>query len=150
MHALSLLLVTKLVVWDAYSGGEEKALTQVVRSFQEQHPQGPQIEAVSVPYGSFADKLQAAIPRGHGNHVFIQAHDIVGQWSKEGLIEPLNIADIPVEEVLSTLWPETIAPLQQGPDLLGLPLSLEDAGAVLSQRSGAGAAADHSGHLANR
>lgn len=66
MHALSALLLTKLVLWHAYAGGEEKALTQVVRSFQDAHPQGPQIEAISVPYGSFADKLQAAIPRGHG------------------------------------------------------------------------------------
>ena len=122
MHALSLLLATKLIVWHAYSGGEERALTQVVRDFHEQHPQGPQIEAVSVPYGSFADKLQAAIPRGHGPDLFIQAHDIVGQWSEGGLIEPLN-GHLPVAEVLSTLWPETIAPLQVGDSLLGLPLS---------------------------
>ena len=124
MHALSVLLVTKLVVWHAYSGGEEKALTQVVRSFQEQHPQGPEIEAIGVPYGNFADKLQAAIPRGHGPDVFIQAHDIVGQWSKLGLLEPLN-RHLPLDEVLPTLWPETIAPLRDGDSLLGLPLSFK-------------------------
>ncbi len=124
MHALSVLLVTKLVVWHAYSGGEEKALTQVVRSFQEQHPQGPEIEAIGVPYGNFADKLQAAIPRGHGPDVFIQAHDIVGQWSKLGLLEPLN-RHLPLDEVLPTLWPETIAPLRDGESVLGLPLSFK-------------------------
>lgn len=122
MHALSALLLTKLVLWHAYAGGEEKALTQVVRSFHEAHPQGPQIEAISVPYGSFADKLQAAIPRGHGPDLFIQAHDIVGQWSRLGLIEPLD-AHLPLPEVLPMLWPETIEPLRDGQTLLGLPLS---------------------------
>ena len=122
MHALPLLLATKLVVWHAYAGGEEKALTEVVERYQKQYPQGPQVEAVSVPYGSFADKLQAAIPRGHGPDLFIQAHDIVGQWSKLGLIEPLN-SHLPLADVLPTLWPETIPPLKDGDALLGLPLS---------------------------
>ena len=37
MHALPLLLATKLVVWHAYAGGEEKALTEVVELARKHH-----------------------------------------------------------------------------------------------------------------
>lgn len=122
MHAAALVLLTKLVVWHAYSGGEEKALAQVVAQYHAQRPQGPLVETVTVPYGSFTDKLQAAIPRGHGPDVFILAHDIVGQWSRLGLLQRLD-DHLPVSEVLPGLWPETVAPLSDSGGLWGLPLS---------------------------
>ena len=63
MHALSLLLLTKVAVWHAYSGGEERALQQVVREYNtaqaaEHGERAVQVEAIAVPYGSLADKLR--------------------------------------------------------------------------------------------
>lgn len=122
ISAAALVLATKLVVWHAYSGGEEKALAHVIERYHAQKPDGAVWEAVNVPYGSFTDKLQAAIPRGHGPDVFILAHDVVGQWAKLGLLEPLD-GHLPLEQVLPTLWPELVPPLRDDGRLLGLPLS---------------------------
>lgn len=128
MHAaLPLLLVTKLVVWHAYSGGEERALQVVVQRYNAEHARTPnpvQVEAISVPYASMADKLQAAIPRGHGPDVFLFAHDTVGQWARLGLLAKLDEL-MPVDDVTRALWPQTVAPLREGPALWGLPIAFK-------------------------
>ncbi|MFO0572941.1 MAG: extracellular solute-binding protein [Polyangia bacterium] len=138
MHALSLLLLTKVAVWHAYSGGEERALQQVVHEYNssqaaEHGERGVQVEAIAVPYGSLADKLQAAIPRGHGPDAFLFAHDLLGQWTRLGLlqrIDPLLGADL--DAVRAGLLPQTLKPLQEpqqgvgdGEALWGLPLSFK-------------------------
>jgi len=128
MLALPLLLATKLVVWHAYTGGEEQALEQVVQTWnQAQRSAGDDpslVEAVSIPYGSMADKLQAAIPRGHGPDVFIFAHDLVGQWVAQGLVRKLDDL-IRVPPTLAPLVPGSAGPLTDGGALWGLPLSLK-------------------------
>ena len=125
MHALSLLLLTKIAVWHAYSGGEERALEQVVKTYnqaQAAKAEPVEVETIQVPYGSFADKLQAAIPHGHGPDVFIAAHDPVGQWAKLGLLRKLDDL-MPVPEVTAPLLPQTVWPLHEGDTQWGLPLS---------------------------
>lgn len=128
MLALPFILATKLVVWHAYTGGEEQALEQVVQKWnaaQEHAGNNPTlVEAVSIPYGSMADKLQAAIPRGHGPDVFIFAHDLVGQWVRQGLLRKVDDL-IHVSGTLSPLVPGSAGPLTQGGALWGLPLSLK-------------------------
>ena len=128
MLALPLLLATKLVVWHAYSGGEEQALEQVVQTWnQAQRSAGHDptlVEAVSIPYGSMADKLQAAIPRGHGPDVFIAAHDLVGQWVAQGLLRKLDDL-VRVPQLMAPLVPGSARPLTHGGALWGLPLSLK-------------------------
>src|SRR5262249_49159354 len=126
MYALPLLLATKLVVWHAYTGGEEQALGQAVAGFNaSQRSAGDSatfVEAVSIPYASMADKLQAAIPRGPGPDVFIFAHDLVGQWVQQGLLRKLDdLLDVRTE--LATLVPGMAAPLQDATALWGLPLA---------------------------
>lgn len=128
MHALSLLLLTKVAVWHAYSGGEERALQEVVQRYNaaesKRGSEAVQIEAISVPYGSFADKLQAAIPRGHGPDAFLFAHDLIGQWTRLGLVQRVDpLLDMAV--VLPRLLPQTVAPLREGSSLWGLPLGFK-------------------------
>ena len=127
MHLLPLMLATKLVVWHAYSGGEEQALEQVVQHWntaQRRTSDPATVEAVSIPYGSMADKLQAAIPRGHGPDVFIFAHDIVGQLVEQGLLRKLD-DELDVPGTLATLVPGSAAPLMDRGALWGMPLALK-------------------------
>jgi len=123
MLVLPLLLVTRVVVWHSYSGAEQTALEASVRAWNSRQSKSA-VEAVSVPYGSMADKLQAAIPRRHGPDVFIFAHDLVGQWARQGLLARLD-AEPAVKEVLPLLWPQTVAPLREGDALWGVPLSFK-------------------------
>ena len=121
ISAGALLLLTQVVVWHAYSGAEQSALEHVVRDYNtRQHEVS--VEAIAVPYGSFADKLQAAIPRGHGPDAFIFAHDPIGQWTSQGLLARVD-GDSAVQQTLPALWPQTVDPLRDGDALWGLPLS---------------------------
>jgi arabinogalactan oligomer/maltooligosaccharide transport system permease protein len=117
-----LLLATRVLVWHAYSGAEERALEEAIRRYAQVHR--VPVQAVGVPYGSLADKLKAAVPRGHGPDLFIAAHDVVGEWSRLGLLQPLSEALIP-PDVRTGLLPQTLAPLSAQGSLWGLPLSFK-------------------------
>jgi len=121
ISAGALLLLTHVVVWHAYTGAEQSALEHVVQKYNASQ-RDVAVEAIAVPYGSFADKLQAAIPRGHGPDAFIAAHDPIGQWKSQGLLAPVD-GDASVQQTLRTLWPQTVDPLREGGALWGLPLS---------------------------
>ncbi len=123
MLALPFVLATHVVLWHAYSGAEKSAIEEAVQAFNRQEP-NIAAEAIAVPYGSMADKLQAAIPRGHGPDAFIFAHDVVGQWSRQGLLKPLD-AEAAIQAVLPRLWPQTVPPLRIGDSLWGVPLSFK-------------------------
>lgn len=123
MLALPLLLAARVIVWHAYSGAEQTALESAVRRYNAQQTSAT-VESISVPYGSMADKLQAAIPRGHGPDAFIFAHDLVGQWAQQGLIARLDGQGANLA-LLDQLWPQTVAPLRDGPSLWGLPLAFK-------------------------
>ncbi len=123
MIAAPLFLAAQIVLWHAYSGGEEKALETLVQKWNLSAGHIP-VELVAVPFASMADKLQAAIPRGHGPDVFFFAHDIVGEWSRYGLLTPLE-GELSFSDVLPTLLPRTVAPLRVHGKLWGLPLSFK-------------------------
>ena len=117
MMALPLLLAARVIVWHAYSGAEQTALETAVQTYNRQQTVAV-VEAISVPYGSMADKLQAAIPRGHGPDAFIFAHDLAGQWARQGLLARLDGQPANVE-LLGQMWPQTVAPQSQSVHLLG-------------------------------
>jgi arabinogalactan oligomer/maltooligosaccharide transport system permease protein len=123
MLALPLLLATRLIVWHAYAGAEQSALESAVHQFNDRQS-ALAVEAVSVPYGSMADKLQTAIPRGHGPDAFIFAHDLTGQWTQLGLLAPLD-GQPAIRDVLPELWPQTVKPLGDGQAQWGVPLSFK-------------------------
>lgn len=138
MAPLPLFLSVQVVLWHGYSaGGEERALEEVVRRWnraQERLPQPIRVEAVGIPFGSMADKLRAAVPRGHGPDLFIFPHDAVGEWARSGLLAPLEEL-LPLSAVLPELdlLPASLLPLRQGGHLFGLPLSTK--GLVLFYRT---------------
>ena len=62
-------------LWHAYRGQEEDALRQTLASWS-----GPPVEVLALPYDAYAAKLSAAIPLGEGPHLFIDAHERLGDY----------------------------------------------------------------------
>jgi arabinogalactan oligomer/maltooligosaccharide transport system permease protein len=86
-----------LVLWHSYRGDEERALTSVVHTFEARHP-GVTVDVLTIPFEAYASKLEAAVPRAHGPDLFIQAHQWIGPYLAEDLIEPVGNA-FPDEDV---------------------------------------------------
>lgn len=122
--ALGLLLLlsaqTEITLWHSYNGAEREALEQAVEAFVQTDP-GFEVAVSGVPYDALADKLTAAIPRGHGPDVFIYAHDRIGGWAEGGQVEPIELlVDEPMLDAHET---DCVFALAYGDSLYGLPLS---------------------------
>lgn len=122
--ALALVLLlsaqTEITLWHSYTRTERDALEQVIHAFEETKP-GFDVVVSGVPYGALADKLTAAIPRGHGPDVFIFAHDRIGGWAEGGQVEPIELlVDEPMLDAHET---DCVFALAYGNSLYGLPLS---------------------------
>jgi arabinogalactan oligomer/maltooligosaccharide transport system permease protein len=115
--AVALLLVPRaaradehIVLWHSYRGDEERALVSVVHTFEARHP-GVTVDVLSIPFEAYASKLEAAIPRAHGPDLFIQAHQWIGPYLAEDLIEPVagafpdsDVADFDPVAVRAVTW----------------------------------------------
>ncbi len=98
LAAVTLLLVAgparaddKIVLWHAYRGDEEVALKELAGTYQSQHA-GVTIELLAIPHEAFSTKLGAAIPHAHGPDLFIDAHERLGFYRKDGLVAPIDDA----------------------------------------------------------
>lgn len=80
----------KITLWHSYRGGEELALRKAIESFEAL--QGVKITVLAVPNDAYAAKLEAAIPRGNGPDVFIDAHERLGSFIKNKLVAPVGDA----------------------------------------------------------
>jgi len=80
-----------IVLWHSYRGDEERALVTVAHMFEASHP-GVTLEVLAIPFEAYAAKLEAAVPRAHGPDLFIQAHQWIGSYLDEKLIEPAGDA----------------------------------------------------------
>jgi len=74
-------------LWHAYRGQEEEALREVLASWK-----GTPVELLALPYDAYAAKLSAAIPLGAGPHLFIDAHERLGDYRQRGLVAPVGDA----------------------------------------------------------
>ena len=83
---------TALVVWHAYTGREQNALEQLAARYERAHP-GVTVTLVAQPYGSYATKLESAIPTGNGPDLFIDAHDRIESFRAGGLLRPLRLGE---------------------------------------------------------
>ncbi|MEO7114017.1 MAG: extracellular solute-binding protein, partial [Polyangiaceae bacterium] len=83
--------VKSIVLWHAYRGGEEKAIDQIAAQYEEENP-GVHIELLSIPFDAYSAKLGAAIPRAHGPDLFIDAHERLGLYLRDGLVSPVGDA----------------------------------------------------------
>lgn len=114
--------VTTIVLWHAYRAEEKRALEMVVSAYNRTH-KTTQIKMLGIPYDAYADKINNAIPRGHGPDLFIFAHDRVGDWAKNGVIEKITFwVD---GTLLSRFIPKTVRMLAYNNALYGLPLAFK-------------------------
>jgi maltose-binding protein MalE len=114
--------VQTLNLWHSYTAGEREALELVVKNFQKHQPK-LQVEVSFVPFNALADKLTAAIPRGHGPDLFIFAHDRVGGWAEGRLLEPIEL--LVDEPMLDKHVSQCVFALAYGDSLYGLPLAFK-------------------------
>ncbi len=108
-----------LAVWHAYRGDEKTALEQVLAEFGKR--EGVKVEALQVPHDAYAAKLTAAVPRGHGPHLFIDSHERIGDLEERGVV-----AVIPRNFAGSGEFPDrALEALTSPAGLRGLPLALK-------------------------
>ncbi len=78
-----------VVVWHAYRGDEEAALQAVSRTYEREHP-GVTIDLLAIPHDAYSAKLGAAVPRGHGPHLFVDPHERLGFYLREKIVAPIG------------------------------------------------------------
>ncbi len=100
-------------LWHSYRGAEERALQEVVASFRD-----AEVELLAVPNDAFSAKLSAAIPLGDGPDLFIDAHERLGDYARQGLVAPLGL------EAGAYVAPALVAVTHEG-RTLAIPLSLK-------------------------
>ncbi|MFD1217592.1 extracellular solute-binding protein [Microbulbifer celer] len=112
-----------LELWHSYRGAERAALEQLIADYNRRHPQ-LQVKALAVPFGGYADKLSAALPRGRGPDLFIFAHDRLGAWASAGrTVAPID--DIVSERLLSRFPDNLRQSMVHGGRLYGLPFNFK-------------------------
>jgi arabinogalactan oligomer / maltooligosaccharide transport system permease protein len=89
-----------LFVWHAYRGDEQAALEQLTAKFAER--EGIAIDILAIPYSAYASKLESAIPHGHGPDLFIDAHERLGTFVRDGLVAPLASDELKPQEFSSS------------------------------------------------
>jgi arabinogalactan oligomer/maltooligosaccharide transport system permease protein len=108
-----------LELWHAYRGEEKTALEKVLAEFE--RDTGVRVEPLQVPQDAYASKLTAAVPRGHGPHVFIDSHERLGDLLVRGVVSPM---DVPASE-RNEFSSRSVAALEHDGKLLGLPVALK-------------------------
>jgi maltose-binding protein MalE len=109
-----------LVLWHSYRAQERATLEALAAEWTARHPEAP-LRLLTVPYETFADKITAAAPRGHGPDLMIYAQDRVGDWAVSRIVEPIEFfAD---EKLLDHYIRPVLDALVYGDSLYGLPLS---------------------------
>ena len=79
----------RIVLWHSYRGDEERALLMLVARYEHAHPDVT-IDVLAVPFEAYSAKLVAAIPRAHGPDLFLETHERLGVYLREGLVAPLG------------------------------------------------------------
>jgi arabinogalactan oligomer/maltooligosaccharide transport system permease protein len=86
-----------LVVWHSYRGEEERTLVELAKRYEGEH--GIRVELLALPFDAYSSKLTAAVPHAHGPDLFIDAHERLGIYRREGVVAPvgdaLPDADVP-------------------------------------------------------
>jgi arabinogalactan oligomer/maltooligosaccharide transport system substrate-binding protein len=113
---------TTLVMWHAYRAEEKRALEAVMEAYHKKQKK-IRVRLLAIPYDAYADKISAAIPRGHGPDLFIFAHDRIGDWAQNKILEPITFwVD---EALLGQFFPKTLQVLVYKDALYGLPLAFK-------------------------
>lgn len=109
-----------VVLWHSYRDAERAGLDELVDFWNKNHPK-LHIESLAVPADALIDKFQVAVPNGNGPDLIIFAHDKIGVWAKDNLIQPLGDGISP--QTLKRFMPQTVKPLVFEKAIYGLPLA---------------------------
>ena len=104
----------EIVLWHAYQNAEEAALQEAAAAFEQQS--GHTVQLAAQPFGSYASKVETAIPRGNGPDLFIASHDKLGKWHGMGLVQP-------VDSVAEAHTPASVEAMRWQGSLWGRPLA---------------------------
>ena len=111
-----------VTLWHSYRDDERKALDTLVAQWNKLQP-SVQIQALAVPFDAIIDKFQVATPNGNGPDLIIMAHDKIGLWARDGLLQPLG--DFASKDRLARFLPNTVKPLVFDKAIWGLPLAFK-------------------------
>ncbi len=111
-----------VLIWHSYRDAERAALDKLISAWNAKHPE-IKLTALAIPFDALVDKMQVAIPRGNGPDLIIFAHDKIGTWARDGLIQPLG--KWAGKDRLSRFLPQTITPLVFERAIYGLPLAFK-------------------------
>jgi len=117
-----------IYVWHAYRGDEATALESLAQHYQREH--GIRIELLAIPFGAYASKLESAIPHGNGPDLFIDAHERIGTYRRNGLIAPVGDA-LPSPAPFSE---GTLRALTLDAQIYGVPLSTKSLALIVNTR----------------
>ena len=112
----------EVLLWHAYRDKEREALDGLIGAWNGKHPE-VHVTALAVPFDALIDKVQVAMPRGNGPDLVIFAHDKIGTWARDGLIQPLG--DWATPERLRRFLPQTVKPLVFERAVYGLPVAFK-------------------------
>lgn len=111
-----------VTLWHSYRDDERRALDELIAAWNRAHPE-IQVTALAVPYDAFIDKVQVAVQGGNGPDLVIIAHDKIGTWARDGILQPLG--DFATPARLARFLPQTVKPLVFEKALYGLPLAFK-------------------------
>jgi arabinogalactan oligomer / maltooligosaccharide transport system permease protein len=104
-------------VWHATRGTERAALEKLLTEWDAAHPELT-VAPLAIPYDGFKTKIEAAVPRGNGPDLFIAAHEVLGQWSRSGIV-----AAVPT--LPDGLHPNTVEAVTYDGKVYGIPLAFK-------------------------
>ncbi len=111
----------KITLWHAYTGAEQQGLSRAIEAFRSQHPD-LSVEVLTLPFGAYSSKLEAAIPAGRGPDLFIDAHERLPIYLERHLIDPFTSF-----EQEAAFEPRQLDVLRDQGALYGIPLSVKSA-----------------------
>lgn len=125
---------SELLLWHSYRGAERVAFDQLIDRYnrqQQMHPDGITVKPLAVPFGGYANKLSAALPRGQGPDLFVYAHDRLSGWASTGY--PIAAIDDLVSEQLLARFPANLlkAMTYKG-KLYGLPFNFKSTALIVN------------------
>ncbi|MCR9164404.1 MAG: extracellular solute-binding protein [Nannocystaceae bacterium] len=85
----------RIVLWHAYRGEEEAALSRALAKFAEAaraRGEPVSISTLAIPYDAFSSKINAAVPLGDGPHLFIDSHERLGDYRKREVVAAVGDA----------------------------------------------------------
>ncbi|TLM73983.1 extracellular solute-binding protein [Microbulbifer harenosus] len=124
------LAAETLNLWHGYRGAERAAFEQLIEDYNRSQSD-VQVKALAVPFGGYADKLSAALPRGQGPDLFVFAHDRLGGWASAGhTVAPID--RYVGEHLLGRFPPNLIEAMTFGGELYGLPLAFKSPALILN------------------